>query len=71
MRPGLDTRLRRLEAEAARAAEAQGDGRDAAAAHAELTEILNAIAAEKSAGDVHGTAQRLLDGVLAAAERRA
>ena len=70
MRPGLDTRLRRLEAVAAHTLEAQGNGRDAAA-HAELTEILNAIAAEKSAGDVHGVAQRLIVGVLSTVERRA
>jgi len=36
-----------------------------------LSDILSALAAEKSAGDVHGTAQRLLDDVLAAVERRA
>jgi hypothetical protein len=67
----LDTRLRRLEAEAAHAAEAQRNWPDAAAAHATLTEFFAAIAAEKAAGDVHGTAQRFLDGVLAELERQA
>jgi hypothetical protein len=67
----LDARLRRLEAEAAHAAEAQGNGRDATAAHAELTEIIDAISAEKRAGDPQGVATRLIAAVLAELERQA
>jgi hypothetical protein len=39
-------------------------------AHGQLTELMNAIAAEKAAGDVHGIAGRLIAGVLAEVERQ-
>ena len=69
MKP-LVHRVEKLEAASARD-NAGADAEVCAAATAELTEVLSVIAAEKAAGDVHGVAQRLLDGVLAAMERRA
>ena len=70
MRPGLDTRLRRLEAEHA-ASRAPADDETAAAAHTEFSEILSALAAEKAAGDTDGTAQRFIVAALAEVGRRA
>ena len=63
-------RIARLESECAH----RGAGADAeaqAAAHAELTEFLHAICAEKAAGDVRGVASRQIAGFLAELERRA
>jgi hypothetical protein len=69
MKP-IERRVAQLE-EAARGRAGAHDAEAAEAAHTELSDILSALAAEKSAGDVHGSAQRLLDGVLAAMGRRA
>ena len=42
---------------------------EAASAHAELTQVLDAIAAEKVAGDAHGIAARQIAALLAASEQ--
>ncbi len=63
-------RIARLESECAH----RGAGADAdaqAAAHATLTEFLNAVSAEKAAGGVRGIAGRQLAGLFAELERRA
>jgi hypothetical protein len=70
VRAGLGARLRRLEAGAAHAAEAQGCGRYAAAAHAEISDIIDAVCAEKRAGDPQGVASRLIAAVPTDMERR-
>ena len=57
-------RIAQLESECAH----RGAGTDAevqAAAHATLTEFLNAVSAEKAAGDVRGIASRQIAGFLA------
>ena len=42
-----------------------------AAAHAKITEFINAVSAEKAAGDVRGVAGRQIAGFLAELERQA
>ncbi len=42
-----------------------------AAARAKITEFINAVSAEKAAGDVRGVAGRQIAGFLAGLERRA
>ena len=63
-------RIARLESECAHRG-ASADAEAQAAAHAELTEFLNAVSAEKAAGDVQGIASRQVAEVLAELERRA
>ncbi len=44
---------------------------EAQAAHAKITEFINAVRAEKAAGDVRGVAGRQIAGFLAELERQA
>ena len=65
----MHRRLARLEAAhpmgAARSPTAEG----AAFAYVELTKIMDAIAAEKAAGDVHGVAARQIAELIAASDQ--
>jgi hypothetical protein len=67
---GMLRRIARLESERAHAS-VGAVARAQAAACAELSAIMAAIAAERSAGDVHGIAGRLIADVLAALESQA
>jgi hypothetical protein len=72
----IQRRLAKLEAPRPVGAAHRSTSEEEAVAHAELTRIMDAICAEKAAGDVHGVAARRLAELIAvsdqiAAERRA
>lgn len=67
----IERRLLKLETAHPMGAARRPTPADAAFAHAELTKIINAIAAEKSAGDVHGNAARALAELIPMCERSA
>ena len=72
----MHRRLAKLEAAHPMGAAHRPTPEEAAFAHAELTKIMDAVCAEKAAGDVHGLAARQLAGLIAvpeqiASERRA
>ena len=64
-------RIARLESERAHGGVGAEHAEAQAAAHAQLTEFIHAVCAEKAAGDVRGVASRQIAGVLAELERRA
>ena len=62
-------RIMRLEGERAHGGLNAEQAEAEAVATAQLTEILNAIAAEKASGDIHGIADRTIAEVLTALGR--
>jgi hypothetical protein len=66
----MQRRIARLKSERAHS-NPGADAHTQAAACAEITEFLNAVSAEKAAGDVHGIADQRIAEFLAALERQA
>ena len=65
----IQRRLAKLEAVHPMGAAHSPTAEEAAFAHAELTKIMDAICAEKAAGDAHGIAARQIAELIAASEQ--